>query len=39
VTGVFTPTARWEYWSKPRKERLDSEKEHPLYQGEKPMVD
>lgn len=39
VTGVFTPTARWEYWSKPRKERLESEKEHPLYQGEKPMVD
>ena len=39
VTGVFTPTARWDYWSKPRKERLASEKEHPLYQGEKPMVD
>jgi hypothetical protein len=33
------PTARWEYWSKPRKSQLDSEKEHPLYQGEKPMVD
>lgn len=39
VTGVFTPTPRWEYWSKPRKSQLDSEKERPLYQGEKPMVD
>ena len=31
VTGVFTPTARWDYWAKPRKERLASEKERPLY--------
>jgi hypothetical protein len=31
VTGVFTPTARWDFFSKPRKERLDSEKERPLY--------
>jgi predicted aconitase len=31
VTGVFTPTARWDFFSKPRKERLNSEKERPLY--------
>ena len=37
VTGVFTPTARWDYFAKPRKERLASEKERPLYS--KPFVD
>ena len=37
VTGVFTPSARWDYWAKPRKERLDSEKERPLYS--QPFVD
>ena len=31
VTGVFTPTARWDYLAKPRHERLASEKERPLY--------
>jgi hypothetical protein len=34
---VFTPTARWDYFSKPRKERLDSEKERPLWTT--PFVD
>jgi hypothetical protein len=38
VTGVFTPTARWEYWSQPREKRLASEKDKPLYDGDKPMV-
>ena len=37
VTGVFTPSARWDYWAKPRHERLASEKERPLYT--KPFVD
>ena len=37
VTGVFTPSARWDYWAKPRKERLASEKERPLYS--QPFVD
>ena len=37
VTGVFTPTARWDYWAKPQKERLASEKERPLYS--QPFVD
>jgi predicted aconitase len=31
VTGVFTPTARWDFFARPRKERLNSEKERPLY--------
>ncbi len=30
VTGVFTPTARWDYWSKPREMRQANEKEQPL---------
>ena len=38
VTGVFTPTARWDYFSQPREMRLASEKERPLYQGNRPMV-
>ncbi|NLI80338.1 MAG: DUF521 domain-containing protein [Deltaproteobacteria bacterium] len=38
VTGVFTPTARWEYWSQPREKRLASEKERPLYDGGVPML-
>ena len=37
VTGVFTPSARWDYFAKPRKARLDSEKERPLYS--QPFVD
>ena len=37
VTGVFTPSARWDYFAKPRKERLASEKERPLYS--KPFLD
>ena len=37
VTGVFTPTARWDYFAKPRHERLASEKERPLYSM--PFVD
>ncbi len=37
VTGVFTPSARWDYWAKPRKERLASERERPLYT--KPFLD
>jgi hypothetical protein len=38
VTGVFTPTARWDYWSQPREQRLASEKDRPLYDGAKPMI-
>jgi hypothetical protein len=34
---VFTPSARWDYFAKPRHERLISEKERPLYS--KPFVD
>ena len=37
VTGVFTPSARWDYWAKPRHERLASEKERPLYSM--PFID
>jgi hypothetical protein len=37
ITGVFTPSARWDYWAKPQKERLASEIERPLYS--KPFVD
>ena len=37
VTGVFSPSARWDYFAKPRKERLASEKERPLYS--QPFVD
>jgi predicted aconitase len=37
VTGVFTPSARWDYFAKPRHERLASEKERPLYS--KPFMD
>jgi hypothetical protein len=33
VTGVFTPTARWDYWSQPREMRLASEKDQPLMSG------
>jgi len=38
VTGVFTPTARWDYWSQPREKRLASEKDKPLYDGGKPFI-
>lgn len=38
VTGVFTPTARWDYWSQPREARLASEKVRPLYDGAIPMI-
>jgi predicted aconitase len=38
ITGVFKPTARWDYWSQPREKQLASEKDKPLYDGEKPMV-
>jgi hypothetical protein len=37
VTGVFTPSARWDYFAKPRHDRLASEKERPLYS--QPFVD
>jgi hypothetical protein len=37
VTGVFTPSARWDYFAKPQKERLASEAERPLYS--KPFMD
>jgi predicted aconitase len=37
ITGAFTPSARWDYWAKPAKERLASEKERPLYS--QPFVD
>ena len=37
VTSMFTPCARSDYWAKPQKERLDSEKERPLYS--QPFVD
>ena len=38
VTGVFKPTERWDFWSKPRKMELDSEKEKALYDGAVPMM-
>ncbi len=38
VTGVFTPTARWDYWSRPREMALASEKEKPLYDGGKAFI-
>ncbi len=38
VTGVFKPTARWNYWSQPKEKRLASEKDNPLYDGDKPML-
>jgi predicted aconitase len=31
ITGVFTPTARWDYWSKPKEMRQANEKDGPLY--------
>jgi hypothetical protein len=37
VTGVFTPSARWDYFAKPRHDRLASEKERPLYS--QPFMD
>jgi predicted aconitase len=37
VNGYFKPTERWDYWSKPREERLASEKEKPLYDGSTPI--
>jgi predicted aconitase len=33
VTGAFTPTPRWDYWSQPREMRLASEKDQPLMSG------
>ena len=30
VTGVFTPTARWDYWSQPREMRQANEKDGPF---------
>jgi predicted aconitase len=38
VTGVFTPTPRWDYWTQPREMRLASEKDKPLYDGHLPMI-
>jgi hypothetical protein len=38
VTGVFTPTTRWDYWNRPREERLASEKLQPLYGVPVPMI-
>ncbi|MGE5769976.1 MAG: aconitase X [Betaproteobacteria bacterium] len=38
VTGVFTPTARWDYWSQPRDKRLAIEKERPLYDVPGPFM-
>ena len=38
VNGVFTPTARWDYWSQPREKRLASEKDKPLYDGTTPLI-
>lgn len=37
ITGVFKPTARWDYWSQPREKRLASEKDKPLYDGTLPI--
>lgn len=31
LTGVFTPTARWDYWRKPKEMRQANEKDKPLY--------
>jgi predicted aconitase len=38
VAGVFKPTARWDYWSQPKENRLASETDKPLYDGSRPMV-
>jgi predicted aconitase len=38
VTGTFTPTARWDYWSQPRENRLASEKLRPLYEAPGPFM-
>jgi hypothetical protein len=38
ITGVFTPTARWDFFSKPREMRQANEKDRPLYQGHLPMI-
>jgi predicted aconitase len=38
VTGVFTPTPRWDYWSQPKENRLASERVKPLYEGSTPMI-
>ncbi|MDT8069106.1 MAG: hypothetical protein ROO76_13155 [Terriglobia bacterium] len=27
VTGVFTPTTRWDYWSQPKEKRLDMDED------------
>jgi hypothetical protein len=35
---VFKPTARWDYWSQPREQRLASEMVKPLYDGALAMV-
>ncbi len=38
ITGAFTPTARWDYWSQPREQRLASEKDRPLYGAPGPFM-
>jgi hypothetical protein len=35
---VFTPTARWDYWSKPREQRQANEKDQPLYGAPGPFM-
>ena len=38
ITGVFTPTARWDYWSKPREMQGANEKERALYELPGPFM-
>lgn len=38
VTGGFKPTARWDYWSKPREMRQTNDKDRPLYDAPGPFM-
>jgi predicted aconitase len=38
ITGVFTPTARWDYWSKPKAMRGAHEQDRPLYDVPGPFM-
>jgi predicted aconitase len=38
VTGVFTPTARWDYWSQPKAMRGAHEQDRPLYLEPGPFM-
>jgi predicted aconitase len=38
ITGVFTPTARWDYWSKPRAMRGANEMDREIYEAPGPFM-